>query len=92
MVDHDREVFPDPAAVAARAAGYIAGLAHAAAALRSPTIGQINCDPRFQVTMEPRPGGMRFLNSHIITHRRTACQDQPEPERRRLLIRVCPDA
>jgi len=31
-VDHDLEVFPDPAAVAARAAGYVAGLARVAAA------------------------------------------------------------
>jgi hypothetical protein len=34
-VDHDLEVFPDPAAVAARAAGYVAGLARAAAAAGS---------------------------------------------------------
>jgi 6-phosphogluconolactonase len=31
-VDHDLEVFPDPAAVAARAADYVAGLARAAVA------------------------------------------------------------
>jgi 6-phosphogluconolactonase len=34
-VDHDLEVFPDPAAVAARAAGYVAGLARAAVAAGS---------------------------------------------------------
>jgi 6-phosphogluconolactonase len=34
-VDHDVEVFPDPAAVAARAAGYVAGLARAAVAAGS---------------------------------------------------------
>jgi 6-phosphogluconolactonase len=34
-VDHDLEVFPDPAAVTARAAGYVAGLARAAVAAGS---------------------------------------------------------
>src|ERR1700724_4104415 len=34
-VDHDLEVFPDPAGVAARAAGYVAGLARAAVAAGS---------------------------------------------------------
>ena len=34
-MDHDLEVFPDPAGVAARAAGYVAGLARAAVAAGS---------------------------------------------------------
>jgi hypothetical protein len=34
-VDHDLEVFPDPAAVPARTAGYVAGLATAAVAAGS---------------------------------------------------------
>jgi len=55
-------------------------------------LDQLNRDPRFQVTMDLRPGDMQFLNNHIILHSRTAYEDYPEPERRRDLIRLWLDA
>jgi hypothetical protein len=51
-------------------------------------LDQLNADPRFSATMDLRPGDMQFLNNHIILHSRTAYEDYPEPERRRLLIRL----
>jgi alpha-ketoglutarate-dependent taurine dioxygenase len=42
------------------------------------------------VGMDLRPGDMQFLNNHTILHSRTAYEDypEPEPERRRDLIRL----
>jgi hypothetical protein len=38
--------------------------------------------------MDLRAGDFQFLNNHLIMHNRTAYVDDPEPERRRHLIRV----
>ena len=35
-----------------------------------------------------QPGEIQFLNNHVIFHSRTAYEDHPEPERRRLLHRL----
>ena len=51
-------------------------------------LDQLNSDPRFSVTMDLRPGDMQFLNNHVIVRGRTACEDYPEPGRRRDLIRL----
>jgi hypothetical protein len=39
-------------------------------------------------TMELRAGDMQFLNNAVVLHGRTAYEDNPEPQRRRDLIRV----
>jgi hypothetical protein len=40
----------------------------------------------FETTQEP--GEIQLLNSHLTFHARTAYEDHPEPERRRLLYRL----
>ena len=45
-------------------------------------------DPRFAFTMDLRAGDFQFLNNHLTMHNRTAYVDDPEPGRRRHLIRV----
>jgi hypothetical protein len=52
------------------------------------TLDQLNHDPRFLLTMDLRPGDLQFLNNHVILHSRTAYEDDPEPERRRHLLRL----
>ena len=52
------------------------------------TLDQLNHDPRFLLTMDLRPGDLQLLNNHVILHSRTAYEDDPEPERRRHLLRL----
>ncbi len=39
-------------------------------------------------SMNFEPGDMQFLNNHLTYHSRTAFEDHPEPERKRLLLRL----
>ena len=38
--------------------------------------------------MQFQPGDIQWLNNHVILHSRTAYEDHPEPERKRLLLRL----
>lgn len=40
------------------------------------------------LSMAFEPGDMQFLNNHLTYHSRTAFEDHPEPERKRLLLRL----
>jgi alpha-ketoglutarate-dependent taurine dioxygenase len=51
-------------------------------------LDRLTNDPRFGYTMDLRPGDLQLLNNHVIMHNRTAYVDDPDPERRRHLIRV----
>lgn len=51
--------------------------------------------PEIRLEMDFRPGDMQLLNNYAILHSRTGWEDHPEPERRRLLLRLwlnVPDA
>jgi hypothetical protein len=52
------------------------------------TLDRLNCDPRFVLTMDLRPGDLQILNNHVILHSRTEYEDYAEPERRRHLLRL----
>ena len=43
--------------------------------------------PKFQFNMGLQVGDIQLLNNYTILHSRTAYQDWPEPERKRLLLR-----
>jgi hypothetical protein len=45
-------------------------------------------DPAFHVEIDFHPGDIQFVNNHVLMHDRTAFEDWPEPERRRLLLRL----
>lgn len=45
-------------------------------------------DPAFHVEMEFRPGDVQFLNNGRILHAREAYEDDPDPDRRRHLLRL----
>jgi Taurine catabolism dioxygenase TauD, TfdA family len=40
------------------------------------------------LTMDFRPGDIQFLNNYAIIHTRTAFRDDPDPDKRRLLLRL----
>jgi hypothetical protein len=44
--------------------------------------------PEFRFDMEIAPGDMQFLNNRAILHNRLDYEDYPEPERRRLMLRL----
>ncbi len=52
------------------------------------TIEEIAGDPSFHVAFRQEPGDILFFNNFVTFHRRGAFEDHPEPERRRLLLRV----
>lgn len=41
-----------------------------------------------KLSMDFEPGDIQWLNNHVILHSRTHFEDYPEPERRRLLLRL----
>jgi hypothetical protein len=45
-------------------------------------------DPAFYVEMDFRPGDIQLLNNAVILHSREAYEDDPEPSRRRHLLRL----
>jgi alpha-ketoglutarate-dependent taurine dioxygenase len=51
-------------------------------------IEQIANDPGFYVEMDFRPGDIQLLNNAVILHSREAYEDDPEPSRRRHLLRL----
>lgn len=48
----------------------------------------MTCNPELYLDMTFQPGDMQFLSNFSIFHSRTAYEDQPEPERRRHLLRL----
>jgi hypothetical protein len=44
--------------------------------------------PELMYSMWLAAGDMQLLNNHVVVHSRTAFEDHPEPERRRLLFRL----
>lgn len=51
-------------------------------------IERIANDPAFYVEMDFRPGDIQLLNNAVILHSREAYEDDPEPSRRRHLLRL----
>jgi Taurine catabolism dioxygenase TauD, TfdA family len=45
-------------------------------------------NPDYHHQMDFEPGDIQFLNNHTVLHARTNYVDFPEPERRRLLLRI----
>jgi len=45
-------------------------------------------DPAFHVEMDFRPGDIQLLNNSVILHAREAYEDDPDPARRRRLLRL----
>jgi hypothetical protein len=45
-------------------------------------------DPAVHLEMDFRPGDIQFLHNHQILHDRTAFEDDPDPARRRRLLRL----
>ncbi len=45
-------------------------------------------DPAFHVEMDFRPGDIQWLNNSVILHSREAYEDDPDPARRRHLLRL----
>ena len=45
-------------------------------------------DPAFHVEMDFRPGDIQWLNNSVILHSREAYEDDPDPGRRRHLLRL----
>jgi len=44
--------------------------------------------PELCLGMDFRPGDIQFLNNYAIIHTRTAFRDEPDPDKRRLLLRL----
>lgn len=51
-------------------------------------IEDIASDPEFHVEMDFQPGDIQLLNNSVILHARAAYEDDPEPSRRRHLLRL----
>ena len=51
-------------------------------------IEDIANDPNFHVEMDFRPGDIQLLNNSVILHAREAYEDDPDPGRRRHLLRL----
>ena len=45
-------------------------------------------DPRLNFLMRLAPGDMQFVHNHTLLHDRTAFEDEPDPARRRHLLRL----
>lgn len=45
-------------------------------------------DPAFKLSFSMQPGDLQLLNNHMILHARTRFFDAPEPQRRRLMLRL----
>lgn len=52
------------------------------------TLDRLHDDPRFGLTMDLRPGDLQFLDNRVVVHGRTGYTDDPDPARRRDLIRL----
>lgn len=48
----------------------------------------VAADPEVHLDMWLEPGDMQFLSNHTIAHARTAYEDDPDPARRRHLLRL----
>jgi hypothetical protein len=44
--------------------------------------------PEFHLDMDLVPGDMQFISNHTIVHARTVYEDEPEPEKKRHLLRL----
>ena len=51
-------------------------------------IARLTCDPEMRLSFRLQPGDLQILNNHMILHARSNFLDWPEPERRRLLLRL----
>ena len=51
-------------------------------------IDEICSDPAWHLSFSMQPGDMQIGNNFSILHSRTTYEDYPEPERRRLLLRI----
>jgi Taurine catabolism dioxygenase TauD, TfdA family len=51
-------------------------------------LDELTNDPRFSLAMDLQAGDMQFLNNYVTLHSRTAFEDDPDPRRRRDLIRL----
>lgn len=51
-------------------------------------VNRLTNDPAYYLDMSFQPGDIQFLNNYKVLHSRTAFEDYPEPERKRLLYRV----
>jgi hypothetical protein len=51
-------------------------------------VAQLATNDHFRLDMDFRQGDIQLLNNHCILHARTEYEDYPEPERRRLLLRL----
>ncbi len=49
---------------------------------------ELTVRPEFRLEMEFRPGDIQILNNRTTLHSRIGFEDYPEPERRRLLLRL----
>ena len=51
-------------------------------------IERLTLDPRMRLDFPLRPGDLQLLNNHMVLHARSDFVDWPQPERRRLLLRL----
>jgi hypothetical protein len=51
-------------------------------------LDELTNDPRYALVMDLRPGDLQVLNNRVILHARTEFEDDPDPARRRDLIRL----
>jgi len=51
-------------------------------------IDEIGADPAFHHRFRQEPGDLLFVNNFVNFHSRSEFEDYPEPERRRLLLRI----
>ena len=49
---------------------------------------ELVADPDNHLDMEFQPGDIQFLNNRVIFHARTDYRDDPDPELKRLLLRI----
>ena len=48
----------------------------------------LGASPDFHLDMWLEPGDMQFISNHTIVHARTKYEDDPDPERKRHLLRL----
>ncbi len=51
-------------------------------------IGETALRPDVQMSMDFQPGDIQWLNNYVTLHSRTEYEDYPEPDRKRLLLRL----
>jgi len=51
-------------------------------------IARLTLDPAMRLDFTMQPGDLQLLNNHMVLHARSNFADWPEPERRRLLLRL----